>query len=197
VELSNGEGNLSTIEFHSRFTESLLALEYLVQLSTLDERHNKVKSELRLEEEFHADKERMVCSKEDILLKQGALDLVMLYKDIFPNSFDSVELLVQVEFCQVHASEGSSADLLLDVEVVESDVGGLSGMDDLRRADVLSKLVELSITLFVLLVVVIVFSSYRHRGPILSRVEVERVLVLWLPRVCRRVETFSAFTSHG
>jgi len=68
VELSNGEGNLSAVEFHSRFTESLLALEYLVQLSTLDEGHDKVKSELRLEEEFHSDKERMVCSKEDILL---------------------------------------------------------------------------------------------------------------------------------
>lgn len=68
----------------------------------------------------------MVCSEENVFLKQGALDLIVLNEDIFPDSFDSVKLLVKIKFCQVHASEGSSADLLLNIEVMERDVGGLS-----------------------------------------------------------------------
>jgi len=68
----------------------------------------------------------MVCSEENVFLKQGALDLIVLNEDIFPDSFDSVKLLVQIKFCQVHPSEGSSADLLLNIEVMERDVGGLS-----------------------------------------------------------------------
>jgi len=54
VKIADSHGNLSCIELNNILGESLLALEDFVQLTTSDERHDEVKSELRLEQIVHA-----------------------------------------------------------------------------------------------------------------------------------------------
>lgn len=61
VEITNGHCNLGCVEFDNIFREPLLALEDLVQLSSLDEGHHEVETKLRLEEVVHANEEGVVA----------------------------------------------------------------------------------------------------------------------------------------
>jgi len=68
MKVSNSHCDLGGVELDYIFREPLLALEDFVELTTSDERHDKVQSELRLEEIVHANQERMITAEQDIFL---------------------------------------------------------------------------------------------------------------------------------
>ena len=80
------------IELDNIFGESLLFLENLVELSTVDEGHHEVKAGVRLKKILHTAKEGMVSLKENVLLQSSRLNLVVLYQNILTNSLDSILL---------------------------------------------------------------------------------------------------------
>lgn len=63
MQFSNRDNDLCSIELDDIFTKSLLLLEDLVKLTTVDERHDKVEARLRLEHPLHAAQERVIGFK--------------------------------------------------------------------------------------------------------------------------------------
>ncbi len=54
MKVTNCQSNLGCVELDNILLEPLFALEDLIELSSSDEGHYEVKSELRLKEEIHA-----------------------------------------------------------------------------------------------------------------------------------------------
>ena len=92
MQLTDGKDNLSCIEFENILWESTLFLEDFIELTSVDERHYKVQSDLTLEKVVHSGKEWMISCEEDVLLKECTCDLVIFNENILSNSFDGEEL---------------------------------------------------------------------------------------------------------
>jgi hypothetical protein len=82
VKVADCHYDLGCVKFDNVFREPLLALEDLVEFTTSHERHDKVESELRLEQIVHADKEWVIAAEQDIFLKLSIVNLVILEKNI-------------------------------------------------------------------------------------------------------------------
>ena len=93
VQLTNGDDNLSSIELDLGLRESLVLLKDLVQLSSIDEWHDKVQSRLRLEKIIHTAQEWMVSLKQNVLLEGHACHLVILDQHILSDGLDGIFLL--------------------------------------------------------------------------------------------------------
>lgn len=78
VKVADSQYDLSCIELDNWLWEPLLTLEYFVKLTTSHKRHDEIKTELRLEEVVHANKEWMITAEQDILLELSVIDLVIL-----------------------------------------------------------------------------------------------------------------------
>jgi hypothetical protein len=68
VQVSDCHYYLGCVKFNNVFREPLLALEYLVKLTTSHKWHNEVESELRLEKIVHAHKEWVIAAEQDVFL---------------------------------------------------------------------------------------------------------------------------------
>lgn len=62
----------------------------------------------------------MVRSEKDVFFKKSTFNLIMLNQHIFPYGFDSVHLVVNIQFSEVNTAKRTSTNLLLDVKVIES-----------------------------------------------------------------------------
>lgn len=110
VEVSNGLDDLRSIEENGNLVESLLLLVNLVELTTLNEWHDEIKSHLVLKDVVHTNQEWVVALEHDLFFEDGAVNLVHLDKDILSNGFDGILLIVLLwEFSQEHLSECSSS----------------------------------------------------------------------------------------
>lgn len=109
MQVPNSHADLGRVELNHIFTESLLRLKYFVELSSLDEGHDKVESLRGLKQVVHADKEGVVTTKQNIFFQLGVLNLVVLNQHILANCFDRIELLFLNKFSQENLSESSTA----------------------------------------------------------------------------------------
>jgi len=119
VELSNSQNNLNGIKFDKLFGKSFLFLENLIQLTTSDKRHNKIKTRLWLEQEVHPTQVGVVCSKQNIFLEQSRGNLIILQQDVFANDFYRVQFLGTFQLSQENFSKGASAQLADKVERIK------------------------------------------------------------------------------
>ena len=117
VEFADGKCNLYGVEADSVFIESLVGLEHLIEFSALHVGHHEVEAGVRLKQEVHAAQEGVVGSEQDVLLEQGAFDLVVFQQHVLADGLDSILLTCLHQLGQVDPSEGASAQLTLDVEV--------------------------------------------------------------------------------
>ena len=97
----------------------LLLGEDAVQLSTSDEVHQEVNSELSLEDVLHANDEWMLDTKHDMLLQSQVLKLLRVDHNIFPDALHSINLLRLFVADHVHFSKRSLANHFLHFEVIE------------------------------------------------------------------------------
>lgn len=126
VKVSNGHGDLSSVELDNLFSESLLFLEHLIKFTPLHEGHNEIETELGLEQVVHSNKERMITRKQDIFLQLGIIDLVILEQHILSDGFNSIENLVLFELGQIDLTKSTSAKYHLQFEIFKLDIHGLS-----------------------------------------------------------------------
>ena len=70
VEFANRGDDLGGIKLDYIFFEALFFLENLVELTTIDEGHDEVEANLRLEEIVHSTEERVISFEKDISLQQ-------------------------------------------------------------------------------------------------------------------------------
>jgi hypothetical protein len=68
VQVTYGHDDLSGIELDDWLSKSLLSPKYFIELTALDERHDKVKSLGRLEEVVHSHEVGMITRQQNILL---------------------------------------------------------------------------------------------------------------------------------
>lgn len=64
------------------------------KLATLDEFHDKVDSEIVLEDILHVHDEGMIHLEEDVFLQLYVLKLLILHYDVFSDTFHGKNLLV-------------------------------------------------------------------------------------------------------
>ena len=76
--MSKGKGNLSGKEFSLILREHTNFDEMAEKLTTLDEFHQEVDTELILENIFHVNQERMIDLSEDILFELDIFHLLIL-----------------------------------------------------------------------------------------------------------------------
>ena len=130
MKVANSHNNLGSIKLDHILWESLLALENLVQLSSSNEWHDKVKAELRLEQVVHAHKEWMVAAKQDILLKFGIVHLIILEEHILSDGLDSVQQLILLKLSEIYFTESTPTEDDHELEVLKLDVLLLPGCDE-------------------------------------------------------------------
>jgi hypothetical protein len=127
MKISDSHNDLSCIELDNIFWESLLALEDLVELSSSDEGHNKVETELRLEQIIHAHKEGVIATEQNIFLELSIIDLVILEENIFSDRLYGIKLLILLQFSKVDFAECASAEYDNEFEVFKLDILLLPG----------------------------------------------------------------------
>jgi uncharacterized protein YheU (UPF0270 family) len=90
VEITYSHSDLSCVELNYVLREPFLALEDLVELSSSNEGHDEVESELRLEQVVHTYQERMVTGEQYIFLKLCIIDLIELKENILSDRLNGV-----------------------------------------------------------------------------------------------------------
>lgn len=109
VQVADSECNLSRIKLDNVLTESFLLLENFVQFTSFDEGHDKVEAELGLKQVVHSHEEGMIARKQYIFLQLCVVYLIILEQHVLADGFNRVQLLILLEFREVHLSEGSPA----------------------------------------------------------------------------------------
>lgn len=71
MQLTDSQYNLHGIKAYCLLIESFLCLKHFVELAASDKWHHKVESRLRLKQEFHPNKERVICSKQNFFFQLG------------------------------------------------------------------------------------------------------------------------------
>ena len=120
VEVADGYGHLSCIEEYLLFLEALLCLKDFIHFSSSHKRHDEVQPEVVLEEELHANQERMVALKHDIFLENGVINLIVLYQNVFPDTLASIQHLGLLVLTQEHFSESTTTNHHQEVEVLKT-----------------------------------------------------------------------------
>ena len=64
----------------------------------------------------------MISLKQDILLQSNTSHLIIFKKDIFPNCFDSIPLLVGGESGEINFSKCALSKLALDLKVFQINI---------------------------------------------------------------------------
>lgn len=92
-----------------------------VELSSLDEVHDEVDAEVVLEDEVHAHDERVFNIVKDVLLEFEALKEVLVNDHIFADALHGIDFSCLTMHSQIDFSEGTFADQLHDLEVLETN----------------------------------------------------------------------------
>ena len=89
------------------------------QFSTFDEIHQKIYSEIVLENKVHADYEWVLNTIQDVLFKLQAIKEVCVYDYIFSNAFHSVDFLRVLVLNEVDLTKSTFADHFLNGKVLK------------------------------------------------------------------------------
>ncbi len=92
------------------------------ELTSLDKLHEKVDAELVLEYIIHAHNERMLNRVQDVLLQFDVLVLLIIYHNIFPNTFHRVYASRVDVLNKIDLSESALSDHLHNDEILEFDL---------------------------------------------------------------------------
>ena len=79
------------------------------KLAAFDEFHDKVDSEIVLEDILHVHDEGMIHLEEDVFLQLYVLKLLILHYDVFSDTFHGKNLLVLLILDEINFSKGSLA----------------------------------------------------------------------------------------
>ena len=134
VEVLDAEDELDEEELDLPLVEPADLLEHRGELAAADERHDEVEPFFRLEEHLQLDHELVVGDFEDLELREGLRDGVLLDEPVFSDALDGVHLVSPGQLTAVHLPEGSHAKGMRDEKVVQSygRVGAFSREHELR-----------------------------------------------------------------
>ena len=93
MEVANSKGYLHSVKLSSFFGEASCVSQMHEELTTSHEAHDEEDLRLCLEHVVHANEERMIGLHENLLLKLGAFDLIVVEDDIFSKGFHGINLL--------------------------------------------------------------------------------------------------------
>ena len=119
VEVAEGQGDAQTVELGSLLRELSRLSKMHKQLAASDKLHDEEDLEVGLEDELHAHEERMVGLLQNIFLKHGRLNLIVVQNDIFSERLHCKHCLGVLLLHQEHFSETALANNLLDFERVQ------------------------------------------------------------------------------
>jgi hypothetical protein len=122
VEITYRHGYLSSVKLDNLLSKSLLFLKHLIKFTSFDERHDKVETELGLEQVVHTYEEWVIAGKQDILLEFSIVDLVIFQEDILSNRLDRIEGFGLLELCEIYLAEGASAKDDFQFEIFKLDI---------------------------------------------------------------------------
>lgn len=122
VQVAYANDDLSGVEPDDLLGEPLLLQEDFVQLSTSNERHDKVESKVVLEEVVHSYEERMVALEHDVLFEDCAVNLILLNQNVLSDTLYSIQSLIALHLSKEHLTKGSSANDHEELEVLECNL---------------------------------------------------------------------------
>jgi hypothetical protein len=104
MKMPNGYCDLEGIELSDFLIKSLVLSreKVLVELSSIDEWHDEVKSELILEQIIHSTEERVSNFKQNVSLQFCGFNLLCLNQDVLSNGFYSVQVLILFKPREIH-----------------------------------------------------------------------------------------------
>lgn len=119
VQMGEGKGDLGREELGLVLREHADFDQVTEQLASLDKLHEEIDSELILEDILHVDEEGVVYLAQNIFLELDVLHLLVLQDNIFADAFHRVQLLGHLMLHEEHLSEGTLADHLTNIEVLQ------------------------------------------------------------------------------
>jgi hypothetical protein len=119
VQVANGDGDLCRVESRTRLVKARHVAQVHEELAAADKAHHEEDLLVRLEHVLHADQEGVVRLEQDVLLKLGALNLVVVDDHVFAQRLHRVVLAIVLLFYEEYLSEGAAADDLDEVETLK------------------------------------------------------------------------------
>ena len=92
------------------------------EFTTFDEFHQKVDTELILEDVFHINQEWMVYTVEDVLLHSDVVQLVVFNDQILSNTLHGIEVLSRIMLNEEHLSESALTNKFLYLKVLKVSI---------------------------------------------------------------------------
>lgn len=109
MEVINSKDHLSGIKQNCWLLKSFCLLVNFVKLSSSDKWHHEKKPCVVLKHVLERDQERMIALKHNLLFQKGALDLVHLNQNVFPDGFDRKKFLGSLKLNKEYFSKGASS----------------------------------------------------------------------------------------
>lgn len=130
MQMSKGHGDLGSEELGLVLREFLDSNQMSEQLSSFDEVHQEVDSEVVLENVFHVNQEGVVNCVQDIFLELDVFHLLVFDDNIFSNTLHSVQLAGSLLLHKEDLSESTLTDKLAKLEVLKFGLN-LTAREDL------------------------------------------------------------------
>jgi hypothetical protein len=122
MKIAQPGGYRCYVELGLFFLEPSGLSQMCVQLTSTNELHDEEDLVLRLEDIFHSHQEWVMCFHENLLLKEGALQQVVVEKLIFSESLHSIIYWRSFLLDQEYFSKGTFSNCLDNIEISKTDL---------------------------------------------------------------------------
>lgn len=120
--MTKTKDNLGNEESCLFFIKSLHLIQMTEELTSLNEVHQEVNSEVVLEHIIHAHDEWVLHVVKNVLFKLKTIKEVLVDNDIFSNSFHGIDFLGNAVLNEEDFTESALTNHFLDLEILEFDL---------------------------------------------------------------------------
>ena len=119
MQMAKGESHGQRVELGPLLGELTRLAQVHEQLATTHKLHDEVDSRVRLEDEFHADEERMISLLQNLLLEHRGLNLIELKDGVLTQGLHSVQILRVSLLAQEDLAEATLSNDSFEVKVLQ------------------------------------------------------------------------------